>query len=221
MRIVLLCLSFCICESLTAGLFMCDNTFDGIYFGISGGVGTNMAKTKSTTLVGFNFQDPLQLEPIRECKFYTIKPSGEFFAGWGKQFSCFYLGGRAGINFIDQNVNVSSITKERIRSSPVFVTLEETISSEMWCAEYTLDFKPGLVLCDRALLFGIVGGAYNKERLVGTSRFIDVDTGDTLVDVEISDEKKRICWGAQNRVWLRIPVLFMLNRSGELRLHKL
>ncbi|MFZ0565572.1 MAG: hypothetical protein WAM28_05250 [Chlamydiales bacterium] len=155
--------------------------FDGFYAGGGLGAAVNTAKTKVDMfsniilIVESETDVPLALSNTIDDGIYETSPWGELFVGWGKQCSCLYLGGRFGINFssfcpkVDSNVSLVG-DSSGILDVDNFI-IDSNLKTKLWCVEYTFDFKPGIVFCKRAMLFGIIGVAVNKERLMGRSIF--------------------------------------------------
>ena len=150
--------------------------FDGFYIGAAGGVASNIADTKLDTsadgeLVFFDIL--VSQDRTAKCKLTELRPWGELLAGWGRECGCFYYGARFGINFSDFSPKATFTTSD----ASIFEEGEQILSSvriedvefEMRTTEYTLDFKPGFIFCDRTMLYGLFGAAFYKGHLRGKS----------------------------------------------------
>ncbi len=229
------------CGSLSADLnsFFCGGCgyFDGFYVGASGGVAINHAETEVDTAgnVLYFFQQgiilPQKLVNKRDNNIYEIRPWGEVFTGWGKQCSCFYWGGRFGINFsnFDPKAESSAISDVALLdeggldfiSFNAKLLLDDCLKKKMRTVEYTLDFKPGMVFCDRTMVFGIIGAAFNRVQLKGKSTF---NLEGEVVDIvepepfslfnEISVDKKKTSAGFRGGLGIE----HMLNRCLSFQL---
>ena len=169
--------------------------FDGFYAGITGGVATHMADTHLETSTIFETIGPDEaLENTSKAHIYDISPWGELFAGWGRQCGCYYWGGRFGINFSHFNPKLRSTAANLDPGDEqALALLDDSLKTEMWTAEYTLDFKPGIVFCERTMLFGILGAAINKERLIGKSQFTQIPGNNVQIsafnEIKVEEEK--------------------------------
>lgn len=115
---------------------------------------------------------------------YDNKFYGEFFAGFGCQFcSNLYLGARAGVNFSKFNIKRKELVgsnrpEEIITFSLTHETSQETSIQQ---AEFTFDGKFGWIICEKTMIYGLVGVALNKPKLVieSTGEFLS-QTDSTL-----------------------------------------
>ena len=192
--------------------------FDGFYAGITGGVATHMADASLETRATFGgFGTTVEtLQDTSKAHIYDISPWGELFAGWGRQCGCYYWGGRLGINFSHFNPKLRSTAANLDPGDEAIALLDDSLKTEMWTAEYTFDFKPGIVFCERTMLFGILGAAINKERLIGKSQFTLLP-GDGLnrsASDEIKVEKEKTSAGFRGGLGLE----YMLTQCLSLQL---
>ncbi len=142
--------------------------FNGFYVGVTGGVALPVYRfnTQRNILVtSTGLVETVQV--FQKERITDVKGSGEIFAGGGFQCHSFYLGGRIGGNFTDSSVHLNS-GENLNTTSPTF--LQTDISSNPYklrlsTAEFIFDFKPGWIFCSRAMLFGILGGAVNREKI--------------------------------------------------------
>ncbi len=152
----------------------CDyyHPFAGFYAGASGGITTQMADSKFDALITVLVAGTTETnELIEKSKNYRIKPWGEVFAGWGLQCGNIYLGGRLGVNFSSFDINHKYEEIATTITPGVFEAVQtENLNTrtKLSTAEFTFDFKPGWVFCQRTLFFGLLGGAVNKERFKGS-----------------------------------------------------
>lgn len=203
MRFILNILTlFICCSPLTAwerqNYFSdCCASFNGCYVGVSGGIATVMAEDKIMPTAIFTVLGEEVLVNNTKVNIYNIKPWGEIFAGWGQQCGCFYWGGRLGINFCSfhPQLNTSFANLDPIDEGSSF--LEDSLTTRLWSAEYTFDFKPGWILTSRGMLFGIIGTAINKEKLEGKSQFTKLPgpSSPSSAFSEIDVRKEKICAG--------------------------
>lgn len=147
--------------------------FDGFYVGAGGGVANNMtdAGIKTDTQIQ-GFVPELMLQRQHNSVF-QMRPWGEIFGGWGRQCGYLYLGGRFGVNFSDFSPTAHAYNNSLDPNDEQdYAPIEDTLKTKMRTTEYTLDFKPGWVFCQKTMLYGIFGAAFNKERLEGTSHLL-------------------------------------------------
>lgn len=243
------------CGSLSANLksFFFDGCgyFDGFYVGAAGGVATNHAKTEFDTASNIILEQEIQFGTFSadidfvnksDNDIFEIRPWGEVFVGWGKQCSCFYLGGRFGINFSnfdlktesstgmsDIDVDVNGSVGGAVNFELAFDTtglLNDHLKTEMRTVEYTLDFKPGIVFCDRTMVFGIIGAAFNRAQLKGHSKF---DLAGEIKNFVIDPPANVVSFSEFNEIWVDkkkasagfrggLGIEYMLNRCLGIQL---
>ncbi|NGX60940.1 MAG: hypothetical protein K940chlam9_00415 [Chlamydiae bacterium] len=148
--------------------------FDGGYVGVSGGVAGHGVKQHVESEVT-NVESEVASNGM-DFSCFSGRDShtdycgyGEIFGGWGRQCSCLYLGGRLGVNFTNSDRKKTFIDEQEMNFN--------TIGTELRTTEVTFDFKPGLVFCQKAMIFGTLGAAFNCQELKGKSEAIIVDGG--------------------------------------------
>ncbi len=247
------------CGSLSANLksFFFDGCgyFDGFYVGAAGGVASNHAKTEFDTASNIifvqdllpmglgSFSSDIDVVNKSDNDIYEIRPWGEVFVGWGKQCSCFYLGGRFGINFSNFDLKTESSAMSDVDVDVIVTTggdpildltidfdttalLDDHLKTEMRTVEYTLDFKPGIVFCDRTMVFGIIGAAFNRAHLRGHSKF---DLAGTFVEITGQGVQIDESFSEFNEIWVDkkktsagfrggLGIEYMLNRCLGIQL---
>ncbi len=223
MRSLLLALALIPTLTLSAGSPTCGcDTFEGWYAGAAAGVATNMVGHSTKVQARYN----AQMEPgdvlflSSHADLYRIQPWGEIYTGWGLRFcNWIYLGGRFGINFSSFNVNGPLAKTSDAQNDPAAppnfaVNLSNKARTDAWTVEYTLDFKPGIVWCDRTLLFGIVGAAFNRTTLDTTSNFVYADEGALNTSSRIRAQKQKTSTGLRGGLGIE----HMLTRCLSLNL---
>jgi opacity protein-like surface antigen len=160
--------------------------FHGFYGGISAGVAHNFSEqllfediSATQILLG-------SVTTVRETKKDTGQTTGwwEFFAGCGWQgwyWNCLaaYLGIRAAFNISNFKFTRHyplSFTGV-VATTPFSGSQFGSIKTQIHSPEFTFDAKPGFVIWERTLIFGLIGVAINRvrSRLSDTSSFT-VDT---------------------------------------------
>lgn len=174
MRKFVIALSLISCITSAHALFggrSQSDAFNGFYAGAAAGIASNMADVSVVSTVTGQGA-PLAIGNNESWDTYELNPWGELYAGWGCRFaSCFYLGGRVGVNF-------SSFSQKNDTSSGTltFLTAEASVNdvarTKLWVAEPTFDLKPGIVFCEKTMVFGIVGVAWNRHELDHESTFL-------------------------------------------------
>lgn len=147
-----------------------ERYYTGFYLGLAGGAQANMFTASLTASADtiYGNQEQLTLDRYEQQHHYQVSPMGEIYCGWGLRCACLYLGGRLGVNYSRFNINIDS-QSEAIVSSTDFGSVIDNMRMRLREVEYTVDFKPGIVICNRTLLFALVGAALNKESLKATS----------------------------------------------------
>lgn len=171
MRSLLLTLALIPTLTLSAWSLPCRcDTFEGLYAGAAIDPTTNMASQDivSSGLITTIFGTDTTRD-FSTADLYDTRLWGELYTGYGLRFcNWIYLGGRFGINFSSFGVGSQSIgAHEDIFDDSFISTLRNQTNHKLWSVEYTLDFKPGIVWCDRTMIFGIIGAAFNQGTLRG------------------------------------------------------
>ena len=150
--------------------------FQGFYGGAAVGVASNHARAdvRSGFSNLFSIANASRIDSSRIQEVYDTVPLLDLHLGWGKRCSsCFYFGARLGVTFSSFEMSAMSDTQFNILGGSVFQNiLQDTVQISMNTAEGTFDFKPGYILGERTMLFGIVGAAYNQQCLKGFSDVI-------------------------------------------------
>ncbi|MCB1114622.1 MAG: outer membrane beta-barrel protein [Chlamydiia bacterium] len=173
-------------SSLSAGLFCCDDPcrescgspFDGFYAGIGGGVSIHHSQTSSNANADYLLQDIGFLPTISlnaHNDLYDTGGVGEVFLGYGQTCETLYYGARLGVNFSHSSPkgraeaeNILPLNPTESQSS----LLRSHVESELCTVEFTADVKLGWIFCDRTMLFGLIGAAFNEQKLRGKTEFI-------------------------------------------------
>ncbi len=173
-------------------------SFDGFYSGAAIGVATGRASfhmSATNQLTGRLNDTGIFSIDSKNSKY---SPWGELFAGWGRQCSAFYWGGRLALNFSRFNpqfhIHASDTT------APGNASVDFSLASRMNTTEFTFDFKPGWapgftwIFCPRWMIYGILGGAVNKVRLETiTNASEQIGTRVTATgDIKFKKERTRV-----------------------------
>jgi opacity protein-like surface antigen len=170
----------------------CNSLFEGFYVGVAGGLATNHSHTKTTSSADYVIQESGFLPSLTlgsSDDLYDKGGFGEVFLGYGNVTGNIYYGGRFGVNFSESSPEGSVYARNDIPFSGDHIQssfLKNDIKSEFRHVEYTFDFKFGVIFCQTSMLYGVVGAAFNKHELEGTSVF-DYDNGFTVGVTTISD----------------------------------
>lgn len=158
--------------------------FDGFYLGVAAGPETQRADAEIATTVVFPDTFAATIHTVTDVSDLTIdqiQPFGEIFGGWGRQWSKWvYVGGRLGVNFSSFHITSANTIVNNDVDSEFFSTLSDKVRTRLLSSEFTFDLKPGVVFCQRSMLFGIIGGAYTNEKLNGESAFVFTNMGSTV-----------------------------------------
>jgi opacity protein-like surface antigen len=174
---------FCLCYQFPArgASWPFGGAFNRAYWGIAGGPTFNEARANMFSSVTFlTTFGPLTIENTNHNVVEQTRGYGETFLGWGFQWMRWlYLGGRFGINcssFTAKSSNTLFYTEplppEAIEGS---YTLINKVEARLDRVEFIFDFKPGLVFHNKAMLYGVIGGATDYERLNVRSYFEFID----------------------------------------------
>lgn len=177
---------FCGCDFSPCPTAPC-RPFSGFFIGVNGGIATNMAETSMFSDV-LNLQDVSQTY-LAENNVYQLRALGEVFGGWGWQFCWLYLGGRIGVNFskFDPQANLEA----EILDTGVLNVQQNSLKTDLRTAEFTADFKPGIVFCNNTMFFGIFGAAFNKQHMHGRASFSTADLPGALSTAEVEVTRER------------------------------
>jgi opacity protein-like surface antigen len=138
------------------------SAFSGLHVGGNVGVAGDFASFEAATFVPEG-GEPFVGQGLKSegCK---RRLAGELYLGYGCEVGCgFYLGGRLGINFASSQV---ASTAKRLTPRSV-ETFENAVALETNSVEPTLDVRPGYILCDDTMLYGLIGIAYSWVELQG------------------------------------------------------
>jgi opacity protein-like surface antigen len=154
--------------------------FNGFFLGVAGGAATNLAQSSLSTSASYVRSGTITdvLTDYAKADVYQIAPWGEIFGGWGIQpASWLYLGGRLAVSFSSFHPDLkSSASQTEAAGAAYSASLSDKVKTKMQPVEFTFDFKPGFVFCQKTMLSVLLGGAYNKEQLRGSSDFTFTDT---------------------------------------------
>jgi opacity protein-like surface antigen len=170
----------------------CCSLFEGYYAGVAGGFSTHHSKIKTDSFVeyllqGNGFHPSLSLNSHNRN--YKNGGFGEIFLGYGRVCDNWYYGGRIGVNFSNgspkskaQSENIIPLSESEFLSA----LLTNKAKSRLRNVEFTTDFKFGWIFCDRTMFYGIVGAAFNEQKLRGKSEFVYTN-GVDVEGITISD----------------------------------
>jgi len=157
-----------------------QKSFDGFYEGISGGIVSTHADfdTNASAKVQRVVFDIIETHHnIMQVDGHQDQAIGRIHIGYGRTLnSSFYAGVELGVSSANRRVSgrasapYNGIDPEEGPSITVR-TFDTHITAEAANGEFTLDFKPGVLLNDHALLYGRVGAAFNRITMDSTTAF--------------------------------------------------
>lgn len=168
--------------------------FSGGYVGGSLGYSTNATNINYATGARYDaLAGTMPSSDVSEnASFFRARPSGGVNAGFGlRVVDALYLGLRLGLDTSSFQANgpvtgTNSIVDAPCSQPEFGVTMCSDIRSKTNSVEFSLDFKPGLVLGERAMFFVIAGAGFNRITVDQTACLVFNDSATHAYTSEVS-----------------------------------
>jgi hypothetical protein len=173
-----------------------------------------LPQTKVNEGGGILEADPQQLTNVQEGSFYTNSAVGAFSIGYGRTVrNSIYLGGELSYNIGNRRYNLvdstyyanyltSRINRNINSNSQALTTNTQT---QLNFNECDIDFKPGILVGQATLLYGRIGGAFNRMHVKSTSTLTTTDTL-TIRNIPLPTQSQVNYSGLSNIAALRVGI---------------
>ena len=149
--------------------------YQGIYVGASGGLVNTYGKITSASRARYIFEIDPSLSLNTKKRATQNKGSIGIDIGYSWLCDIFYLGGELGFYYAKGELHekgkssVKAFDSENEQGYSASLSLKS--QAKLRNFEWTLDFTPGVILCDSFLFYGRIGAALNRAQLNAATKF--------------------------------------------------